>query len=151
MNALRLYKIIALLLVAVNLLTLFLYWRSGNSRESMPHTRKSLVNVLALKGEAEVQVHQLEKAHFQDKDALIARSRSLHEALFRSFDDPHTDSAYVRHLIDRIVENQRETEQMTYDYFREVSRWCNATQRVKLQHAIRHALGRMGGPPHRRR
>lgn len=151
MKTTRFYKWLIGILLVMNGTTLYLLWNSGETPEEHHPRRKSLVTVLMLKGKARDEVRHLEKEHFHIKDSLIARSRSLHEELFHSFSDPKKDSADIAGLIDRIVENQRITEQMTFDYFREVSRWCTAKQRVRLQKAIHHAIARMGGLPRRKR
>src|SRR3989344_5420079 len=96
---------------------------------------------------AKQRVQALEKDHFRVKDSLINVSRQLHEDLFVSFKDPSKDSASIQQLIDHIVENQRETEQMTFDYFKEVEKFCTPSQKKKLQKAIHGALLRVNPPP----
>jgi periplasmic protein CpxP/Spy len=146
MKTLKFYKILVIVLVLLNATTLFFLWRAPHHP---PHhgPRKSLVEIIDLEGEAASKIKKLEDVHFRDKDALISESRQLHEKLFRSFNDEDKDSSDIHQLIDRIVENQRETEQMTFDYFKEVDALCNEEQKVKLQEVIHHALGRMGMPP----
>ncbi len=39
----------------------------------------------------------------------------------------------IKMLIDKIVENQRETEQMTFDYFKVVNSLCTPDQQKELQ------------------
>jgi hypothetical protein len=112
------------------------------------HQRKSLVEVLDLKGDAKKQILVLETEHFRVKDSLINKSRVLHERLFQFFKDSSHDSTDVTILIDKIVENQRETEQMTFDYFKQVNNLCTPAQKEELQKMIHNVLGKMGGPPH---
>lgn len=150
MKTTRFYKWLIGILLIMNGTTLYLLWNSGRITEERHPPRKSLVDVLELKGKAGSEVQRMEKEHFHMKDSLIARSRSLHEELFRSFSNPEKDSTDITGLIDRIVENQRITEQMTFDYFRQVSKWCTPKQRIRLQKAIHHAITRMGVPPRRR-
>ena len=54
-------------------------------------------------------------------------------------------------LINEIVENQREMEQMTYDYFKTISTYCSTEQREILKEAIGMAIQQMsaGRPPKR--
>ena len=146
MKTARFYKILIIILVLINVTTVFFLWRSPGHMP--PHgPRKSLVEILELKGEKAQKIKQLEDTHFHDKDALIDKSRKLHEQLFRSFNDPSKDSLDIQNLIDRIVENQRETEQMTFDYFKSIDALCDPKQKGQLQDVIHHALGRMGMPP----
>lgn len=147
MKTLRFYKLLIAILVLLNLFTVYFLWNSGKPKYPPFGPRKSLVELLELKGEAAQSIRKLETQHFQDKDALIDQSRRLHEQLFRSFSMTTKDSTDIAQLIDRIVENQRETEQMTFDYFKEVDALCTPEQKKELQEVLHHAIGRMGGPP----
>ncbi|ASS50311.1 MAG: hypothetical protein A3D31_12145 [Candidatus Fluviicola riflensis] len=151
MEKTRFYKLVILVLVLVNLTTLYFYWNGCSTEEHRHHhgppPRKSLVTLLSLTGTAKQRVQALEKDHFRVKDSLINVSRQLHEDLFVSFKDPSKDSASIQQLIDHIVENQRETEQMTFDYFKEVEKFCTPSQKKKLQKAIHGALLRVNPPP----
>lgn len=150
MKQVKFYKLVILLLVGLNAVTLYFLWTStDDKRGGRPH-RKSLVTVLDLKGNAKTTIAQLEKEHFHEKDSLINSSRKLHEQLFQYFGDATKDSTSIATLIDKIVENQRYTEQMTFDYFKSVSRLCTKKQRVELNHAIHFAIKGMGSGPHPR-
>lgn len=142
----RFYKILIAVLVILNGVTLYFLWKAPGHFPPHGH-RPSLVEKLELSGKMANSIKKLEDQHFKDKDALINKSRKLHEQLFRSFNDSSKDINDINNLIDKIVENQRETEQMTFDYFKEVDALCNPDQKKKLQNAIHHALGRMGMPP----
>ncbi|MDH4474648.1 MAG: hypothetical protein QE487_18735 [Fluviicola sp.] len=156
MEKTRFYKLVILVLVLVNLTTLYFYWNSC-SAEERPHQgpppRKSLVTVLSLTGTAKQRVQSLEKDHFRVKDSLVHVSHRLHEELFVWFKDDSKDSAAIQQLINHIVENQRETEQMTFDYFKEVEKLCTPKQKKDLQKMIHGALSRLNPPPphHRRK
>ncbi len=152
MEKTRFYKLVILVLVVVNLTTLYFYWNGCAPEEHHDHhhgppPRKSLVKVLSLTGTAKQKVQALEKDHFRVKDSLVGVSRRLHEQLFVSFNDPSKDSASIRKLIDHIVENQRETEQMTFDYFKEVELLCTPAQKKQLQKMIHRTLLRINPPP----
>jgi len=146
MKQFKFYKLVILLLVGLNAVTLYFLWTSSDGRRGEQH-RKSLVTVLDLKGDAKTAISQLEKDHFHQKDSLIKSSRKLHENLFQYFSDETKDSVAIAALINKIVENQRFTEQMTFDYFKSISRLCTEKQRVKLNHAIHFAIRGMGNGP----
>lgn len=150
MKSTKFYPLLVGVLVLLNVLTLYVLWPAAEREDPHRPPRKSLVLVLHLEGKAKTAVAQLEKAHFHVKDSLVDRSRDLHEELFRNFSDATKDSADIAGLIDRIVENQRITEQMTFDYFKSVAQWCTPEQRRELQHAIHRVLRNAGGPPPRR-
>jgi Spy/CpxP family protein refolding chaperone len=80
----------------------------------------------------------------------MKRNRTLHERLFHSFNDPKKDRNAIASLIDDIVENQREIEQMTFDYFKKIDALCTPEQKIKLQNTIHKVLSRVGGPPPRK-
>lgn len=148
MRSTKFYEILIGSLFVLNLATLIFLWTTMKDGRPPHHERKSLVEVLDLKGEAKEQILALETEHFKVKDSLINRSRELHERLFQFFKDSSHDSSDVSLLIDKIVENQRETEQMTFDYFKKVNNLCSPAQQEELQKLIHNVLGKMGGPPH---
>ena len=151
MEAKRLYKWVIVLLVLINGALLYLYWSKPSEPEHRPpHKRKSITIMLEMTGSDKQEVLKLEKVHFHRKDSLIRRGVTLHQALFRSFDDPKQDSADVAHVIDKIVENQREMEQMTFDHFKAISNYCNAEQKRKLKKGIYRVLQQMTMRPPRK-
>jgi Spy/CpxP family protein refolding chaperone len=145
MKTIRFYKILILILVLMNITTLF-FLLSGPKHHGPPG-KNDLVNELEVTGKTKEKILSMQEVHFRDKHKLIETSRELHEKLFRSFSDPSKDSSDVRQIIDDIVENKRETEQMTFDYFKEVNALCTPDQQKKLQELIHEVLRRAGGPP----
>lgn len=141
----RFYKIIISVLILINIGTLFFFWK-GHKGPQRPD-RNQLVEMLDLSGNAKTKILALQDDHFKKKDALIKRSRNLHESLFKSFNDESKDSTEIKKLIDKIVENQRETEQMTFDYFKVVNSLCTPDQQKELQELIHNVLSRAGGSP----
>ena len=71
----------------------------------------------------------------------------LDRAFIQSFNDESKDSTEIKKLINKIVENQRETEQMTFDYFKVVNSLCTPDQQKELQELIHNVLSRAGGSP----
>jgi len=142
----RFYKIIISVLILINIGTLFFFWK-GHKGPQRPD-RNQLVEMLDLSGSAKTKILELQDDHFEKKGALIKRSRNLHESLFQSFNDESKDSTEIKKLIDKIVENQRETEQMTFDYFKVVNALCTPDQQKKLQDLIHNVLRQAGGPQH---
>ena len=145
MKTTKFYKLVIVVLILVNLTTLFFLWK-GPRRPKHPD-RNELVEMLDLSGNAKTKILALQDDHFKKKDALIKRSRNLHESLFKSFNDESKDSTDIKRLIDEIVENQRETEQMTFDYFKVVNSLCTPDQQKELQELIHNVLSRAGGSP----
>ena len=151
MKTLRFYKILIGILVVVNLTTVYFLWSSANGDHHPPHPKRNdLVDRLGITGDKKEQIMRLQDDHFKKKDALIHKSRELHEKLFLSFNDTSKDSTEIAQIIDDIVENQRETEQMTFDHFKDVSALCT-TEEKKLLEEIIHDVLRRGPPPPRRK
>lgn len=146
MKKLKLFQVISFFLMVINLVLVFLIWNSHANPFGRPH-RKDITKVLNMNGQTQATVRKLQEEHFKTKDQLIKRSRMLHEQLFQSFNDSTQNSDA---LIDEIIINQRQIEAMTYDYFKEISRFCNKEQRIKLKEIIHEALNRLGGPPPRK-
>lgn len=145
MKTLRFYKILVVVLILINLVTLFFFF-TAHKHPGKPG-KTDLVDHIGITGQNRDKIIQLQEKHFADKDALIQRSRNLHEQLFRSFSDSQKDSTDVARIIDDIVENQRETEQMTFDHFKEIHALCTPEQQKELQKLLQEVLKRAGGPP----
>ncbi len=145
MKTLRFYKILVAALILINLVTLFFFF-TAHKHPGKPG-KTDLVDHIGITGQNRDKIIQLQEKHFADKDALIQRSRNLHEHLFRSFSDSQKDSADIAGIIDDIVENQRETEQMTFDHFKEIHALCSPEQQRELQKLLQEVLKRAGGPP----
>lgn len=144
MKSTRFYKILVVLLVLINLVSVYFLMRGPKNG---PPDRNELVVLLDLKGPKKDKILQMQDKHFHDKHLLIERSRNLHEKLFQLFSDESKDSTDVQIMISKIVENQREIEQMTFDYFKEVDALCTKEQQEKLQTLLHEVLRRAGGPP----
>jgi Spy/CpxP family protein refolding chaperone len=145
MKSTRFYKILVVVLLVLNITTLFFLLKGP--KHHGPPGKNDLVNEIGLSGKTKDKVLSMQEIHFREKQKLIETGRDLHEKLFRSFSDPNKDSSDVRNIIDQIVENQRETEQMTFDYFKQVNALCTPEQQEKLQKLIHEVLRRAGGPP----
>ena len=77
------------------------------------------------------------------------KSRRLHEELFSYFNNTSKNRSAVAAKIDQIVENQRNIEQMTFDYFKQISSFCTEEQKKELGELLHELLRRSAGPPKR--
>lgn len=155
MKSTRFYKIVIGVLVIINVTTLVFLWLTFNRPMGPPpHPgRLDLVEKLGIEGENRTKIIALQDRHFKTKDALIRRGRNLHERLYRFFNNSKKDSTDISQLIDQIVENQRKTEQMTFDHFKAISELCTPEQRKLLDEIIHKVLSKRGpgGPPPQRK
>ncbi len=145
MKKLNFYKWAAAALLMLNLVTLFLLW--SRARHHDPPGKNDLVNLLKLQGENKTKILVLQNGHFKEKRKLMDKKIALHEELFSYFNDSKKNSADAETKIDEIAQNQREIEQMTFDYFKKVSAYCSPEQKIKLQDLIHDVLQRTGGFP----
>jgi len=151
MKTIRFYKILVGILVVLNATIVYFLWTSANGDHHPRHPKRNdLVERLGITGDKKEQIIRLQDEHFKKKDALIHIGRDLHEKLFLSFNDLSKDSTTIAQLIDTIVENQRETEQMTFDHFKNVSALCTKEQQKNLEEVI-HEVLRRGPPPPRKK
>jgi len=150
MKTVKFYKIVVISLFILNGVTLFFLLNPSRFLHPGHPNKMDLLEQLELSGNKKEQIIRLQDAHFQAKDKLMNRNRTLHERLFHSFNDPKKDSSAIALLINDIVENQREIEQMTFDYFKKIDALCTPEQKVKLQNTIHKVLSRVGGPPPRK-
>jgi Spy/CpxP family protein refolding chaperone len=151
MKSTRFYKIVISILVIINITTLVFLWLTFNHPMGPPpHPgRLDLVEKLGVEGENRAKIIALQDQHFKTKDSLIRKGRDLHERLYRFFNNSKKDSTDISQLIDQIVENQRKTEQITFDHFKAISELCTPEQRKLLDEIIHKVLSKRGpgGPP----
>jgi hypothetical protein len=136
----RLYKIIIAVLVIINVGMLVFMWMGPPPPHGKP---EPLQEILGLKGENKSKLEGMETVHHKEKRRLMAKDRKLHETLFSKLG---TDED-VSELQAEIEANHAEIEKMTFEYFNEVAKLCNAEQLTELKKLIRHAFVSMRKPP----
>ncbi|MDG1331086.1 MAG: hypothetical protein P8P74_02070 [Crocinitomicaceae bacterium] len=140
MKRTKLYKLIiaALVIINVGMLVFFLAGGPPNS----PPDPGDLSKELGLEGKKRSAITLLEVTHHTDKRALMRKDRELHETLFSKLG---TDED-VSNLQEEIEVNHAEIERMTYEFFNEVAKECNAEQKKQLKGMIYHTFRQMKGP-----
>jgi hypothetical protein len=96
----RFYKILIVLLIILNLTTLFFFW---NIKKHGPPDKNELVELLDLTGKSKLKILALQEVHFREKKKLIQRSSQMHEQLFQSFSDSSKDKEDIAFQINLIV------------------------------------------------
>ena len=141
MKRTKLYKLViaALVIINVGILVFFLAGRPGH-----PHPKAGdLVERLGIEGSKVDAINTLEKEHHLEKRKLMQVDRNLHEALFSKIG---TDED-VTLIQDKIEGNFSKMEKMTFEFFNEVSKLCNAEQQEELTKTIHRAFRQMRKPP----
>ncbi len=144
MERTKLYKIIIVVLILLNIGTLA-FFLIGGPPHHPPHPPHAgeLAEKLGIEGKNADAIFKLEKDHHAKKRMLIDKDRRLHEQLFSKIG---TD-ADVNPIHEKIEANYTEIEKMTYSFFHDVSAFCTPAQKIELKNVIRHAFRQMRKGP----
>lgn len=143
MEKTKFYKLLIAILLLINLGTLFFFWWN---RPPQPGEQPRLTEVLKLKGEVAEKVTKLELKHHRDKRALIQKSSEIHAELYKDLTlDPIKQEIYL----DELADIERENDDMTFKFFREIASYCNENQREELRKIIDRAIDKKRGEPRR--
>ncbi len=150
MKKIQFYQLLVICLVVLNITTIAFFWMKKPGHPGKPDPRE-IVELLDLKGEKAKEILALQEKHFVKKGALVKARMDLHVKLFDSFNDPNSKQSTSDSLIDKIVENERVIETMTYAYFKKINALCDVTQRKELSKLIRKVLTHPQPPPPRKK
>jgi hypothetical protein len=150
MKALKVYKILVVLLVVLNGVTLF-FLLMRPEHQPMPPDRIDMAKELGLTGADANEVKKIQKLHHQEMRTLMAKNRMLHQQMHVHFVTNSNDSIKTTQLIERIVQNHEKVEWLVFNYFNEVGGYCDATQRVKLNKRYEQLVNQMAHPPRHKR
>lgn len=150
MEKLKFYKLIILVLVLVNLLTIGTIWLiKSKGPRPMPHERNMtfLSGELGFTGTDKEKLDALETQHHTEKRELLGKNKQLREAMFALLKNNSTDSLRINQYVDSILTNQKQIELMTYYHFNTVKLMCTPKQQIKLEETIAEAVRMAGGKP----
>ena len=149
MEKLKFYKLIILLLVTINIITIASIWFVNPKHRPLPHERdiSFLTKELGIEGKNKEKLDQMEKQHHHDKRALLNKNRELREHLFELLKYQTIDTLAVNLDIESILKNQKYIELMTFNHFSEVKKMCNPSQQLLLEETIVEAIHMAGGRP----
>lgn len=150
MDKLKLYKIVIVVLVVINLLTIGTIWLvKPKGHRPLPHERPItfLSSELGIRGANKETLDKMEAEHHRDKRELLGKNKELRERLFGLLRAPDVDSSTVNRYVDSILVNQKNIELMTFEHFRKVKQLCTPEQQLKLEETIAEAIRMAGGPP----
>jgi uncharacterized protein YqfB (UPF0267 family) len=137
------YKLIIVLLVLINGVTLFF----ALNRKKHQDMRTELVNILQLEGEPKAKVLDLQKSHFKIKDQLILKNRVKYDSLFGLLKNESIDTIISNRLLDELSQNHANIEKMTYQHFMDVAKQCNNEQKERLIETVFRAFDKNMPPP----
>jgi periplasmic protein CpxP/Spy len=150
MEKLKFYKMVILVLVVINLLTIGTVWFvKPKGPRPMPHERDMtfLSKELGMTGANKMTLDVLETQHHTEKRELLGKNKALRESMFSLLKNNITDSIKINQYVDSILTNQKEIELMTYYHFNKVKTLCTPEQQLKLEETIAEAIRMAGGKP----
>lgn len=145
MKSLKFYKILSIVLVILNLVTIaFIYFNKPPGPP--PPGEAHLANEIGLTGASKKKADALEIQHHKDKKKLTGENFRLQKRLFESLKDDDKS----KEILEQISANRIETDRMTFEFFSEIADLCDASQRKELDKMIKQRLRRITGSPGRR-
>jgi hypothetical protein len=98
----------------------------------MDPAKVNLANDIGLTGKNAEEVNILQENHHKEMRRLMELNKNLHIKLFDQFVMNNTDSVKANMVIDSIVRTHRSVEYLLFNYFKDISKFCNQNQRQKL-------------------
>jgi len=147
----RLYKIIIILLIAMNVFTLVFMWfnRSGRERsgERQGEAASFLVKELGLSGSQQKEYAQMRQEHRELLNKLSEQDRVLHTHFFDLLRKEVPDTATVHLFANLIASNRKQMEIVTYDHFARISKMLTPDQQKKFNLVLQDVLLMVLPPP----
>lgn len=150
----RLYKIIIILLVALNLATLAFMWFNRPGRERPGDKAQAaafLIRELDLNPAQQYQYQKLRQEHRAKLNVLNERDRVLHKRFFDLLSPETADSISMEAMATAIAANRKEMELVTYEHFDMIKKLLNPAQQMKFdsifQDVLRMVLPMPSPPP----
>ncbi|MCX6287186.1 MAG: periplasmic heavy metal sensor [Bacteroidetes bacterium] len=147
----RLYKIIIIVLVALNLATLAFMWfnRPGRERsgERQGAAANFLIKELKLTAEQQKEYMQLRQEHRELLNKLSEQDRVLHTHFFDLLRKEVPDTATVHLFANLITTNRKQMEIVTYDHFARISKMLTPDQQKKFNLVLQDVLLMVLPPP----
>ena len=146
----RLYKIIILLLVIMNIATLAFMWfnRPGRERQGdKQQTANYLIRELGLNQAQQDQYQKLRQEHRAKLNVLNERDRVLHKRFFDLLLLETADSISMEAMANAISANRKEMEILTYEHFEMITKILNPDQKKKFDKIFQDVIQMVLPPP----
>ena len=140
MNQAKFYKTLVIILILLNLGTVFSMWYNRPPHHPGPEKHQISI-MLQLEGDAKEIVDQLEIAHHKEKKKLMHEDREMHNELYLLIGKDADPKA----LLEDIHFNKVKIEAMTFKYFNTIGKHCNEEQQKELKEFIKKALHNLSG------
>ena len=150
----KLYKLIIILLVVLNLATLAFMWfnRPGREREgNKDQAANFLIRELGMNQDQQAQYQRLRQEHRAKLNVLNERDKVLHKHFFDLLVKGSADSISLESMASAIAANRKEMELVTYEHFDLIKKILTPAQQQKFdsifQDVLRMVLPMPSPPP----
>lgn len=130
-------KIVILILICINLVTLTFIWvnRPPHIEFARPPREPGLFlkKALHLAPQQQEQFFRMRKQHHRQLMVFQERNRYLHRRFFDLLLEPNPDSVKMMRLADSIAINQKTLDTLTYQHFLSMKRILNKKQQKKFK------------------
>lgn len=143
-KSLKYWKIFAFILIALNitLIVILVLGRPPRPREG-DSPEKYIVEKLKFTTQQETEFNTLKEAHHDSVIVLQAEGKELRKLFFDGLKSESPDISKDS-LVNKIAENQKQIELVTYDHFEKVKQICTPEQKIIFNDIIREVLDRLG-------
>jgi periplasmic protein CpxP/Spy len=143
-KSLKYWKIFAFILIALNiaLIVILILGRPPRPKEG-DAPEKYIVEKLKFTTQQETEFNTLREAHHDSVMALQDEGKELRKLFFDGLESELPD-IIKDSLANKIAENQKQIELVTYDHFEEVKKLCSPEQKIIFNDIIREVLDRLG-------
>jgi len=145
----RLYQILILLLLILNLGTLGFIWFHKSNKDKQAGPAKAsefIIKELGLSDSQQKEYILLREEHRESMKRLSKNDKTLHNHFFDMIFKETQDSASIQFLADSIAANRKKMEIVTYDHFFRINKMLNSEQQKKFTSIFREVL-RLVLPP----
>ena len=143
-KSLKYWKIFAFILIALNItLIVLLILGRPQYRQEGDDPGKYLVGKLKFTEQQETAFNKLKNSHHTTVEELKIEGERLRKSFFDGLTSDFP-SSYRDSIANKIAENQRQIELVTYNHFEEVKNICTPEQKVIFNDIIKEVLARLG-------
>jgi len=105
-----------------------------------------IIKKLEFSSQQEAEFNKLREAHHDSVEGLQFKLRKLKKSFF---DGLKSESEFKNKdsILNKIAENQRQIDLVTFDHFEKVRKICNPKQKIIFNDIIQEVLERLGKPP----
>ena len=146
-KSLKYWKIFAFIMIALNItLIVLLILGSPQYRQKGDDPGKYLIEKLKFNKQQEVAFNKLREEHHSSIMNMQSEGRKLRKSLFNGLQSGPPNSN-IDTLVNKIAENQKQIELITYSHFVEVKKLCTVEQKVIFNDIIQEVIKKINNPP----